>query len=89
MRDAAGHSGRFHARHRHAAAPAAVPPSHNRCVDSFTEIAPIPIVPLIVIIAAVGAFIAYRSRRRSWAVVLAVIVAVLMLYEVVWTFTPA
>ena len=62
---------------------------HNRCVDSFTEIAPIPIVAVIVIIAAIGAFIAYRSRRRPWAVVLAVIVAVLILYAVIWTVTPA
>jgi hypothetical protein len=57
-------------------------------MDTFYEIDLIAVIPILIIVAAIAAFGAYRLRHTRFAMALVVVAAAGVAYAVIWTFTP-
>jgi hypothetical protein len=57
-------------------------------MDTFYEIDLIAVIPILIVVAAIAAFGAYRLRHTRFALALVVVAAAGVAYAVIWTFTP-
>jgi hypothetical protein len=57
-------------------------------VDTYIEIPPIWILPIVATLAVIGAFVAYRLRRSTPSMALVIVVSLILMYAVAWTVIP-
>lgn len=57
-------------------------------VDTYIEIPPIWILPIVAILGVIGAFVAYRLRVSTPTMALVIVVTLIVMYAVAWTVFP-